>query len=393
MSVRTERLRHAVTRHPQVTDAVLALALVAAMLVALQHGDAREDVDRGLTVTDFSAALVGFLLITVRRRWPLAAFALSAAATAGFGIWVDLLPQILVAAVVCAYTLASLTNRRTAWIGGAAAAAGIYAAAVLPRGHGWTEAENITVFAWLGMAVAVGDLTRTRRAYIASVLDRAQRAERTREEEARRRVMEERVRIARELHDVVAHHIAMINVQAGVADHLLYQRPEQTKKSLAEIRQAARAVIDELATVLGVLRGTDDEPAEPPPGLERLAQLLDSLADAGLRVEHRQDGDIRPLPAAVDLAAYRIVQESLTNAHKHGAGGRVQLQFEYTSDGLAITVDNRAASGGAGAGYGLTGMRERVAAVGGTLAAGLDEREHFTVSAFLPAPAAAEARR
>jgi signal transduction histidine kinase len=393
MSGTTERLRHVVTRHPQVADAVLALVLVATMLLALRHGDASDDVDRALTGTDLAAALVSVVLITVRRRWPLAAFGLSVAATAGFGIRAELLPQIVVAAVVCAYTVASLTNRRTAWIGGAAASVGMYAAVVFPSGHGWAQAENVTVFAWIGMAVAVGDLTRTRRAYLAAVLDRAQRAERSREEEARRRVMEERMRIARELHDVVAHHIAMINVQAGVADHLLDRQPQQAKKSLAEIRQAARAVIDELATVLGVLRGTDDEPGEPPPGLGRLTQLLDSVADAGLRVEHRQDGATRPLPAAVDLAAYRIVQESLTNAHKHGTGGGVQLRVAYTADGLAITVDNRAARGKAGSGYGLTGMRERVAAVGGTLAAGLDDKEHFSVRAFLPAPDSTEVGR
>jgi signal transduction histidine kinase len=238
------------------------------------------------------------------------------------------------------------------------------------------------------MAIAIGDAIRTRRAYVAAIEERARRAEQSRDEEARRRVAEERLRIARELHDVVAHHIAMINVQAGVAAHVLRTQPDAADTALAHVRSAARTVLDEISTLLGVLRHPDDaEDSEPTRGLARLGGLLDSLAAAGLTVEHRQQGDARELPAAVDLAAYRIVQESLTNAQKHGAGGTAHLSLAFTPAGVGITVWNDAppVNGHAnGSGHGLVGMRERAAAVGGTLRTDRDDGR-FLVEAHLPA--------
>ena len=181
------------------------------------------------------------------------------------------------------------------------------------------------MLAWTGMATAVGDAARSRRAYVAAVEERARRAEQTREEEARRRVVEERLRIARELHDVVAHHIAVINVQAGVAAHVLRAAARsRPSAALAHVRPAPRhACSTELAVAArraAPAPTTRDAPPSRPAGWRRLDELLDSLAAAGLAVEHRQHGEPRELPAAVDLAAYRIVQEALTNAHKHGTG-------------------------------------------------------------------------
>jgi signal transduction histidine kinase len=244
---------------------------------------------------------------------------------------------------------------------------------------GWFAPENLAVFGWTAAATAIGDARRSRRAYIFAVEERARRAEETREEEARRRVAEERLRIARELHDVVAHHIAVINVQAGAAAHVLPTRPEAVGPALAHIRRASDTALKELSAVVGVLRN-----AEPTRGLARLGELLDALAAAGLRVEHTQHGQARELPAVVDLAAYRIVQEALTNAQRHGTGTAC-LVVTYEPDRVVVEVTNPVGPPSPGSGYGLVGMRERAAAAGGTVTAGLDDRQ-FVVRAELPAP-------
>jgi signal transduction histidine kinase len=176
----------------------------------------------------------------------------------------------------------------------------------------------------------------------------------------------------------------MINVQAGVAAHVLRQQPEQAEEALGHVRKAARTVLDEISTLLGVLRREDDPiESEPTRGLGRLSGLLDSLAAAGLHVEHRQEGSARELSSAVDLAAYRIVQESLTNAQKHGDDPAVRLLLAYTPEGLRILISNSAASDDDGEGHGLVGMRERASAVGGTLQTGHTDGR-FVVRAFLP---------
>ncbi|MBX6752256.1 MAG: hypothetical protein IRY85_21780 [Micromonosporaceae bacterium] len=263
----------------------------------------------------------------------------------------------------------------------------VYAAAMVWSGEGWFGLP-LGAVAWIGMATAVGDAVRSSRAYVAAVEERAARAEQTRESEARRRVTEERVRIARELHDVVAHHIAVINVQAGLAEQSVRTRPEQAEAALGHVRQAARTVLNELTTILAVLRqpGDIDAPTEPVRGLAQLGELLDSLASAGLRVAHHQAGTARSLPPAVDWAAYRIVQEALTNAYKHGRDGSAELRIEYAPDAVIIDVGNFVDPGRLrpdAAGHGLTGMRERAIAVGGTLTAG-PNGGRFHVRAVLP---------
>ena len=371
--------------HPQAFDAVLGLLVAWVAITMVLVGPGPERSGRNPTGADLLAVALAFGLITLRRRWPVPVFAAATVAALSTVIKSGLTPVLIIAALLCAYTVAAETNRRTAWLAGGTVAAAFYIGAVL-AGLGWAEPESLGMVAWTGMAVAVGDAVRTRRAYIAAVEERAVRAEQSREEEARRQVVEERLRIARELHDVVAHHIAMINVQAGVAAHVLRQRPDQAEDALAHIRKAARTVLDETATLLDVLRRPEDpDESEPTRGLGRLAGLLDSLGGSGLRVEHRQEGDARDLPAAVDLAAYRIVQESLTNAHKHGSEGAARLLVAYTGPGLEIAVSNAAPDAGLeGNGHGLLGMRERVASVGGTLRT---ERKdgRFVVTAFLPA--------
>ncbi|MBB5866918.1 signal transduction histidine kinase [Allocatelliglobosispora scoriae] len=377
-------------RRPPVVDAVFGAALAASVLVAMVTGPGRGH-GRSPGTADFVAAGLMFVLVALRRRWPLPVLAVATSATVVAFAAGGMRSAVIVATVIAAYTVASIYPRRTAWLAGGAAALIMYAASVRWSNEGWAEPENIGIFAWTGMATAVGDATRSRRAYIAAVEERARRAEQTREEEARTRVVQERLRIARELHDVVAHNIAVINVQAGVAAHVLRARPDAAEQALQHIRTAARSVLDELGTVLGVLRQPDDAEAatEPTPGLGRLAELLDSLAAAGLRVEYRLTGEARPLSAAVDLTAYRIAQEALTNAHKHGADGVAHLRVEYTPDALTLEVGNAVphpARPAGGTSHGIIGMSERAASVGGTLSTGIGTDGQFRVRAVLPTP-------
>lgn len=380
--------------HPQLADALVGVFLFGFALVAIATPAGDQGDRRGETVAelDFAACAVAFVLIALRRRWPLPVFAVSTACTVLAVSTPWLLPPAALASLICAYTVATRTARAVAWLSGLVAGVAVYVAAGFTFGA-WNRPEAVAIFASAGMAVVVGDLVRTRRAYLAEVLDRAQRAERSRDEEARRRVIEERLRIARELHDVVAHNIAMISVQAGVAAHVLRDRPEQAEESLGHIRHAARTVLDELSTVLGVLRDPAHPPdpgEEPARGLAHLSELIERVAGAGLRVEERRNGQLRPLPSAVDLAAYRIIQESLTNAHKHALDGQARLRLRFAEDELVITVENTTDGTPVGAaGYGLVGMRERAVALGGRLSAEATGDDRFVVHASLPVPTAA----
>ena len=248
-------------------------------------------------------------------------------------------------------------------------------------------AENLALAALGGLAVAAGDASRNRRAYLAEVEERARRAESERDREASRRVTEERLRIARDLHDVVGHHLALINVQAGVAAHVLDDQPAQVRQSLTHIRQASRAALDELRDTIGLLRGPDEPaaPTEPTVGISALAQLVASFQRSGLRIHQEIRGVVRPLPPATDLTAYRVIQESLTNVCKHSGEPAARLRLTYTDDALQIVVENDGdARSSGGTGHGIVGMRERVAALGGRLEAG-PRRGGFRVAATLPA--------
>jgi signal transduction histidine kinase len=219
--------------------------------------------------------------------------------------------------------------------------------------------------------------------------EQAAEAARTRGEEARRRASEERLRIARELHDVVAHNISLINVQASTALHLIDERPEQARTALAAIKQASKEALGELRSVVDILRQSDEEPPRAPaPSLARLDDLVSRVSAAGLEVLTKVEGDRRPLPAPVELAAFRIVQEALTNVHRHAGAASATVHVTYGERDLTVRVDDdgRGASpdGGAGGGAGIAGMRERVAALGGELEAGPRGEGGFRVLARLP---------
>jgi signal transduction histidine kinase len=228
---------------------------------------------------------------------------------------------------------------------------------------------------------------RSRRAYVAAIEERARRAEETREEEARRRVVEERLRIARELHDVVAHRMAVINVQAAAAAHLLQTDPTAAATSMEHVRASASTVLEELGSLLHVLRrGDEDTPLEPSPTLADLGALIASFAPSGLVVDRRDEGNPPALPESLQVTVYRLVQEALTNAHRYG-DGRAGLTIVYEPEALRLEIANRPGAIGrsaAGTGLGLVGMDERVAAAGGTISHGLRDDGMFVVQVRLP---------
>ncbi|WP_416970710.1 sensor histidine kinase [Streptomyces sp. 4F14] len=238
---------------------------------------------------------------------------------------------------------------------------------------------------WALLPVAFGSYVQVRRALAAS---RAEQAERAREEEAHRRVIEERMRIARELHDVVAHHLALANAQASTAAHLGRSNPEQAFAILDQLSGTTASALRELKATVSVLRQkSDEENLAPAPGLARLPDLTAACAAAGVRVEVVVDGETRDLSPAVDLTAYRIAQEALTNVTKHAAVPEAELRLAYTDRYLTLTVRNALAGpqrAAPGRGYGLTGMRERALSVGGTFHAGRRPDGGFEAACTLP---------
>jgi signal transduction histidine kinase len=221
-------------------------------------------------------------------------------------------------------------------------------------------------------------------------------AEHTREDEARRRVDAERLRIARELHDVLAHGIATINVQAGVAAHVLHEHPEHAAQALQTIKQTSKDALRELRDVLGVLREADEsEPREPTPGLSQLERLIDATSRAGVPTQVTISGHRPALPATVDLAAYRIVQESLTNILRHAGSTSATVAISFDAEGMTVSVDDNgrgherlprepSALRPRTVGHGIRGMRERAHALGGELEAGPISNGGFRVHARLP---------
>ena len=300
-------------------------------------------------------------------------------------------PHVVVvdtASVLALYTLATRAHRRVTWPAAAAAIVLLTASSALWLPDHLLDVRNVLPANYVVIAVAVGDSVRNNRAFRRQARERVREAERTREEEARRRVHDERVRIARDLHDVVAHHITLVNAQAGVAHHLLGTHPDRARQALADIKQTSRAALDELRATVGLLRQDDDPPQSrhPVPGAEQVDDLVESFRSAGFEVLLERHGTVRPLAGAADLAAYRIVQEALTNAGKHGTQRRADVRLTYGSDFLEVVVVNPARHGyrGEGSGHGLIGMRERAETAGGSCTTRLRSDGLYEVRAVLP---------
>jgi signal transduction histidine kinase len=392
---------------PPPRDAAVALA-VTAVLVWGAYGEAHPSTTayfqggHHLPHTPSAAlVLVGVacLVLAWRRRWPVTVLVVSVAAATAYTLLGYLNGSALVAPMIAVYTVASLTDLRRAVIYGLGTLAVLGSASVAVNPLG-TFNGGVVVLPFMTAAVVIAGIAVTnRRAYVESIRDRA-------EQDARRRVDEERLRIARELHDVVAHTMATINVQAGVAAHVLSTRPETVAESLQAIKAASKEGLRELRAILNVLRQADDaDPTQPVPGTAQLETLITGASRAGLDTTLTVTGEPVPLPAAVDLAAYRIVQESLTNAIRHAGPataavslgydrGELRIEVTDTGRGPAATQDPSGPSGPSGAsgnggnggngGHGLAGMRERAATVGGTLETGPGPAGGFRVAARLP---------
>jgi signal transduction histidine kinase len=334
-----------------------------------------------------------FLPLILRRRFPLGVLATVTVAAALYRLLPFPPTLVTLAPLVAIYTVGTRYPRGPLALATAATAGVTLAVSLPPFGASFWIAELVRVTALLAAAALWGDATRNRRAYVAEVERRAREAERTREEETRRRVDEERLRIARDLHDITAHSLSVIAVQSGVAEHVIDGDPEQARKALGAIRETSRQALNELRSVIGVLRGSGEAegvPMAPPPRLGSLEGLAKPLEQAGFTVNVEVDGDVGALPALVDASAYRIVQEALTNALRHAGTSRVDVKIQVARESVRIDVtdDGRGAPTGAGPleqrGHGITGMRERALALDGELEAGPRPGGGFRVSARLP---------
>ena len=375
------------SEHPRVADAALAAVAFGTAVVALSDGP-RGDQSPSGTAAILVALTAGALV--VRRISPLAVWAVTTTLTAVAVLLGGVDPTLVAPLLVALYTVGRWARLRTT--AACVLVTGLAYALALSLARGaWLDERGdslaLPVLALVGAAAAVGVAVRSQRDALEAAQARAQQAEVTREEEAVRRVTDERLRIARELHDVVAHHISVINVQAGVARHLLDTHPDQAHTALTAVRDASKTVLTEMAAVVGLLRTEDGQgPAEPAPGMHRLGALVNSVRAAGLAVTWRTTGEVVDLPPIADLAAYRVIQESLTNAVKYGRG-TADLLVHHSPGEIVIEVRNPLAAGSpasASGGHGLIGMRERLEAVAGHLSAGPDGAGDWLVHAVVP---------
>jgi signal transduction histidine kinase len=386
-------------------DAVLAVSMTALIVLgSLGEAYPTNSGDRipGLVPPPWPAyLLVGAAGVALlwRRRWPVPVWAFTMATVMAYSLLGYVYGAALLAPTIALYTVITFGGVRRALLLGAASVVLLMAAGAFGPFNGIGGPVTVVPFE-MAASVCLGLAMANRRAYIQEIRDRADRAERTREEEARRRVDVERLRIARELHDVVAHTMATINVQASAAAHLLPDDPPAVADALGAIRAASKDGLRELRTILNVLRAADEpDPTQPQPGLAQLDALVATTRRAGLPTTVRWAGsptDTLPgtlpdLPPAVDLAGYRIVQESLTNTLRHAGPATATVEVAIDDGHLTVTVTDTghgppgtSGNGGGSGGHGLAGMRERAVSVGGTLEAGPAAGGGFRVAARLP---------
>ncbi|MER7716196.1 sensor histidine kinase [Streptomyces flaveolus] len=365
----------------------LSTALITAFVLAGSNFAAHAQEGERTPLDPFGRVLllVTGLALLARQRHPVAVVSGTAAATLVYlGAGYPYGPVFLAVAVAC-FSAVVAGHRRAAW----AAMAALWAGHALlahwlyrwlpPSGDSAASwGQELVIATWVVAIVALSELARTRREQWTR--ERAERAQ-----AAKRRADQERLRIARELHDVLAHSISVINVQAGVGLALLDSDPEQARTALTTIKDQSKEALGEVRQVLDTLRAPGDAPRTPAPGLDRLPELVDQAASAGLTVE--VEGEPPRLPPGTDLAAFRIVQEALTNVVRHSGSRRARVHLARDGGTLRLRVDDDGPATGTdagGSGNGLAGMRERAAALGGTIEAGPRPDGGFRVLASLP---------
>jgi len=385
----SERVRRV---NPYAVDAVLALAFTVGALWTVASRLNERNVYREDDALSVLLVLLQTLPVAVRRVMPLGALALS---VLGIGAHISIGYQGVAigtfAALVILYSAASLTDTPRALLAALITAAGIIVYFATDRGDPGAVAA-VTTGATYAAAWFLGVYARSRREYTHVVEERAALLEREREVQAREAVASERSRIARELHDMVGHALNVIVIQAGAAQRVVGQRPEAARDALTSIESAARDALTDMERMLGILRASDEgEPLSPQPGLGAVSSLAARVGEAGLPVEVTVEGVPVALPASIDLSAYRIIQEALTNALKHAGPAHAAVHIRYAPDSLDLEIvdDGRGASGRAGEGgehrgRGLIGMTERVNLFGGVLDVGPRPGGGFRVHARLP---------
>ena len=378
--------RQWLARHDRIRDALPAVPLIVIAAAATAVGPSHWHEPRWDEVvwTALSSVPLAF-----RSLWPLGVALFTVAGDLTLMAVASHISLTPAASFVALYTLALHGSRRTAWIVGSVAAVAITGVYAATHAQSVVGGPGLLRFDLAIAATALGRTVLNRRQNLAAARERVEHAERTREEEARRRVTEERVRIARDLHDVVAHHITLVNAQAGVAHHLMRANPEQAFEALAHIKDNSRAALDELRATVGLLRQPDDAPGSRAPiaTLADLDALVSGFRASGTPVSVARAGDPSPVAPATELTAYRIIQEALTNTHKHASATRTAVVLDYRVHSLRITVTDDGRPGapkGAGTGHGLIGIRERATAIGGTVTAGPLPEGGFQVVADLP---------
>jgi signal transduction histidine kinase len=364
------------------TDAALAL------VVTVLYLPGATDTQGGPAWVVAALALAQTLPLAFRRVRPLAVLGGTLMAGIAFNLGIADSPTLPLGVVISLYTVAAHCDRRVA------ARAGLVTGATLPWAILYAADFHVdSVLLPLGLTAGawmLGDNLRTRRAYLGELEEKAARLEREQEEEARRAVAREQARIARELHDVISHNVSVMVVQAAAGVDVFDAQPARARSALASIEATGREALTELRRLLGVIRTDDDADASltPQPGLERLTGLLEQVRAAGLRVQLAVEGQRPPLPPGLDLAAYRIVQEALTNTLKHAGASNAAVTVRYDASELTVDVlddgRGRAANGTGGGGHGLVGMRERVALYDGRVRAGPQSGGGFRVSARFP---------
>jgi signal transduction histidine kinase len=359
---------------------VLLSALgVGIFQVAGTFGAAHEQTDRkSVDALAIALVLVGPIALSMRDRRPLLVMAASIlAADVYIGLGYPYGPVFVSAAFSLFFAVQAGQRRGAALLAAAGFVGYIIASSVDPRADDGVRLAHFALVAgWLAVLLAISELVRVRR---------AQAAERHRiaEDDELRRVAEQRLVLAQELHDVLAHNISLINVQASVALHLIDDKPEQARPALLNIKIASHDALQELRTALDVLRRGEAAPRTPAPRLDDLDSLVEGVRASGLDVRMEVDGTVRPFPAAVELAAYRIVQEALTNITRHANARHVTVRLGY-DEAVDIEVLDDGVGGAAGTGNGILGMRERAVALGGSVEAGPRRGGGFRVRAHLP---------
>lgn len=381
---------------PLLLDGVLAVLVIGLGVLGLYTSN------ESVPAADSPDALAVLLVIgagapvAVRRRWPEVALLTALAATVAFYLLEYVSPTVGVATLLFVYTVAAHRQLKVAALFTVGTLAALYVLIAADAPHSGGFAAYLSSTLTTVVAYSIGRNVRTRRAYTAALEERAAHAEAEREALADMAVAEERRRLARELHDVVAHHVSVMGVLAAGARRSLGRADaaERADETLATIETTARTTLRELRRLLDVLREDEEEPSgippAPQPGLEMLPTLVQQVRDAGLPVEVTVEGSATSLPPGVDLSAYRIVQEALTNSLRHGGPARALVRLGYADNELVVQVDDdgrgQTATLGANgaAGHGLMGMRERVALYGGSLQAGPRSGGGFRVVARLP---------